>query len=373
MIKRQITIVIAGLFVVGSIIIGKVLGKRPEPAKTTDTSKKVKLVNIVEVSNKEINAYIPITGKLKAKNRIELFAEVSGIYEGGSQPFKEGNRFTSGTVLIKIDNSEAKNNLIAQRSNLYNQITQAIPDLKMDYPEAFEKWQKYLHDFDIQSNVKSLPATSSEREKYFISARNIYNLYYSIKSLEERLSKYIITAPFNGVVTESFIDPGTLVRVGQKMGEYIDPGLFELETTVSVSDISNVKKNDKVILTSNDIPGSWTGMVSRINDKIDPTTQTVKVFINVQGEELKEGMFLKGKISTDKISSSFAIARNLIRDNESIFVVNDSILGSQKIQIVRFFGDSVIVKGLPEGTKLLGENIPGAYNGMYVKIAGNKK
>jgi multidrug efflux pump subunit AcrA (membrane-fusion protein) len=367
--KRQLSIIGAIVFLVLSFIIARSLGKKELYQRAEEPARKTRLVNTLTVFNSDVAAFIPVTGRIMARNRIEIFAEVSGIYETGHQPFKEGNRFPSGSVLIKINEDEVRNNLISQRSNLFNQITQAMPDLKMDYPDAFPKWEKYLQDFDIRSDIKALPAPSSEREKYFISARNFYNLYYAIKSLEERLSKYIITAPFSGVVTESAINPGTLIRVGQKLGEFIDPFSFELETAVSVSDIPFLKKGDKVILTSNDIGGEWTGTIIRINGKIETATQTVKIFVSVQGEQLKEGMFLKGKIKTGNISNAFPLSRNLVREDQKLFIVKDSILALRTVDVVRFSGDTAIVRGIPDGTKILKEAFPGAYEGMPVKSA----
>ena len=56
--------------------------------------------------------------------------------------------------------------------------------------------------------------------------------YYSIKNIEKRLSKYNITAPFNGVLTEALVTKGTLIRPGQKLGEFIDTSVFEIELAI---------------------------------------------------------------------------------------------------------------------------------------------
>ena len=44
--------------------------------------------------------------------------------------------------------------------------------------------------------------------------------------MEATLDKYTIKAPFNVVVTQSNINPGTLVRNGQKLGEFINTYLY---------------------------------------------------------------------------------------------------------------------------------------------------
>ena len=60
-----------------------------------------------------------------------------------------------------------------------NQITLMLPDLKSDYPDSFPAWEKYLKEMNIEEALSALPSPISDQERYFISARNLYNLYYS--------------------------------------------------------------------------------------------------------------------------------------------------------------------------------------------------
>ena len=54
--------------------------------------------------------------------------------------------------------------------------------------------------------------------------------YYGVKSAEERLNKYKITAPFDGVISTSFVENGTMARAGLILGEFINSDSFEIET-----------------------------------------------------------------------------------------------------------------------------------------------
>ena len=363
---RKISIVAGIAVIVAAILIGKVLSSRKEEKAFVPVAR-VQAVRVLPALNKTVPAAISVTGKLEAKDRIEIFSEVAGIYREAGKPFKEGVNFSKGELLIKIESDEAYQTLLAQRSNLHNLITQAMPDLKLDYPEAFPKWDKYLQQFDVRNHLKPLPEPESDREKYFITSRNIYNQYFTIKSQEERLSKYFIRAPFSGVVAESSVNPGSLIRVNQKLGEYINPASYELVTTVPVKDLAFINKGDKVLLNSSDIPGTWKGTVTRISDKIDPSTQSVNVFISVSDPKLKEGMFLAGLVTIGKIENAVLIPRNILVNEDEIFIVQDSVLKKAKVDVVRFVEDSAIVKGLPDGTPVMNESLPGAYEGMKVQ------
>ncbi len=364
--NRQISVIVAIVLLVIGAATANFLKSQKEPAERKPPTREDKMVKSIIVKNTAVQAEIEITGRLTAKNRIEVFAEVGGVLLPTNPVFKEGNYFKKGSSLIRIDDDEHRLNLLAQKSNLQNQITLMLPDLKTDYIESFPHWQKYINEFDVEEDLKPLPEHVSEQEQYFVSARNIYNLYYTIKSLEERTTKYTIRAPYNGVVAQSNINEGTLVRVGQKLGEFIDPYRYELEAAVNEDEIDFVEVGDKVQLYSDNMKGSWQGTVGRISSSVEPTTQTIKVFIEVSGKDLREGMYLNANIKGKTVQNAYVISRDLLIDNHQIFIIKDSALTLQEVEPVYASGNSVIVKGITDGTEAMAENITGAYNGLKV-------
>ena len=184
--------------------------------------KVVKTVFTEVVENGTIPIVVPANGNLVAKNRVELYAEVQGVFRKGSKLFKTGERYNKGETIIRIDASEYGASVQSAKSNLFNELTSIMPDLRLDYPEFFPKWQTYLNDFDMSKPTPQLPEMTSEKEKFFISGRGILTSFYNVKNLEQRLSKYRISAPFSGVLTETLVTEGTLVRSGQKLGEFIN-------------------------------------------------------------------------------------------------------------------------------------------------------
>ena len=93
-------------------------------------------------------------------------------------------------------------------------------------------------------------------------------------------------------MTESLVNPGTLIRSGQKLGEFVSTDDFELEVDVNQEFIDILKVGEPVILTDLSGENQWRGMVRRVNGRLDQTTQTIKVYIGVRGANLIEGMYL---------------------------------------------------------------------------------
>jgi len=361
--------IFAGLVILlGSFAAARFLSQQKEPPKRRVAGNQVKSVDTLHVENTGVPTNLQVQGELRAFDKIDIFSEVSGTLESISRPFKVGTYFPKGSVLIKVDQQEAKLSLLSQKSSLLNAITQLMPDLKIDYPESYDQWQDYLENYEIEQPIKPFPEPLNEQEKYFIASRNLYSQYYNIKSTEERLDKYTLHAPFSGVITAASINPGAVVRAGQKLGELMNTNRYELEATVALRDLKYITVGDPVMLQSEDIEGSWKGRIKRINNQVDQGTQTVKVFIGISGQSLRENMYMRGEVTASKIQNAYKLPRRLLMDQRAVFVVRDSFLRLEEVRVVKMTDESAIIKGLQDGTPILAQPIPDAFDGMKVAI-----
>ena len=184
--------------------------------------------------------------------------------------------------------------------------------------------------------------------------------------------KHQIKAPFTGVLTEALVTSGTLVRSGQKLGEFIDASVYELEVAVSSEFADLLKVGNDVALSNLEKSKNYTGKVVRVNGKVDQISQTIKAYVDVSHEDLKEGMFLEANLVAKSEPKAIEISRKLLVENKAIYTVkNDSILTLVTINPVYFGDENVVIKGLQDNQKIVTQILPGAFDGMIVKI--NKK
>ena len=370
--RKIITIVIAILLLVGSFFLAKNLidnKNKPKP----QVNKIVKTVFTETVTNKTIPILITANGNLVAENKIELFSEVQGVLIQNSKDFKSGTTYKKGETIIKINSDEFYTNLQAQKSNLFNAITAVMPDIRLDFPSEYQKWQNYLQNFNTNKSLQKLPETTSEKEKFFISGRGINTAYYNVKNLEVKLNKHNLRAPFNGILTESLVNPGTLIRVGQKLGEFIDPSVYEIAVSVKSEFRDLLQVGKQVELYNLGKTKTWIGKVIRINGKVDTSTQTIKAFIEVNGKDLKEGQYVEIALQAKAEENAFEVSRNLLIENSKLYIVKDSILDLVNVNLIFENEKSIIVKGLANGTVLLSKPVPGSHIGMLVKISTENK
>ncbi|WP_124979625.1 efflux RND transporter periplasmic adaptor subunit [Nonlabens xiamenensis] len=352
------------------ILIGAVFGAKliidSKTAPKPKVKKEVKIVSVDTVRNATIPIVIPANGNLQAKDRVELYAEVTGVFQSTGKLFRVGQNYRSGQTIILINNSEFYAQVQSARSNLNNQITAIMPDLRLDYPESFPAWQNYLDNWDINSSTPALPDPSTDKEKYFITGRNIYSTYYNIKNLESRLGKFRIRAPFDGVLTEAMVSEGTLVRNGQQLGEFIKTGAYELEVAISGEFSDLLKVGESVELTNISGTKTYQGQVTRINAKIDPSSQTITTVIEVSNDDLKEGMYLTARLEAQKVEEAVELNRSLLQDGNQIFAVENEKLILIDVKPVHFSDKTVVLKGIDDGEVILSKPVPGAYEGMIV-------
>lgn len=365
--KRQIIIVGAMAFLVASFLLFNKIAGTSETSARKQERGSLRSVTVEAIKNDTLRAKIGVTGKISAREKVDIFAEVNGVLTNSSADFREGNTFSKGQVLLRIDDTEMRLNIKAARSAFLSLLTRIMPDLKLDFSENAEQWDNYIKQFNIDATLNPLPEPGTPKEKYFLSTQGVFNQYYTIKSQEARLSKYEIRAPFNGSVSASNVNPGTLIRAGQPLGSFVSSGRFEMPVSISLVELDFIQQGSKALLKrgSREIKAE----VLRISDQLDQTTQSVKVILGVSAANLKDGEYLSGYIIGHPMPDVYPINRNLFMEDSTVFVVKNDVLKKQKVHPVLELDDKLFVRNLKDGQFLLESNFPGAFSGMKVQTA----
>lgn len=367
--RRHVIIVLSVLIVAISFLIYKNAGADKEKGhKKNPNEKQTRLIQVDTVKLSKFSPKISITGTIKSRNDIEIYAETGGLFNYSAHPFQKGNSYKKGDVLVGIDQKDEKLQLVGQRNKLFNSITKLIPDLVTLFPERVKIWEAYLNQFNEHKNIPELPNGISQKERYYLSANNVLGQFYDIKSAEEKMSRFTITAPFPGFLAEASVQEGELIRAGQKLGRLLGTTDYELETAISLYDISVLKINDEVALQSTAVSSEISGKIARISQQVDEQTQMVWVAVKVKGKGLYDGMFVEGEVAKPAVDSAYTFDRSLLVDKDFVFLYDNGALKKVKVRIHGFNNNQVIVTGLAENTMLLSETSPTFIEGMKVRL-----
>jgi multidrug efflux pump subunit AcrA (membrane-fusion protein) len=366
LLKRRLSLVLGLLLIVAGIgTCRRLVASRSAPALRPDVAG-ARPVRTLPVHNGPVRVEIPITGRLRATDRMVITAEVSGTLLRTAKPFREGVAFRQGETLLRIDDGEVRAQLNAQQSALVRTLVQLVPDLRIDLPGAAAKWEAYLKSVPVDGPLPPLPAIATEQERNYLAGRGVLDQYYGIRSLYERQAKYLITAPFDGTVVASAVEPGTIVTPGMRLGEFIAPDALELETAVAAGELPFVRAGDPLRPADPADSGRWTGVVVRLGGNIDPATRTVKVFARITGPGLRDGQYLSGTIAGGVVDSAMAVPRAALLDDASLWTVTDSLLRRMPVRVVQAGPERAVVRGLTDGQRVVTDRLTGVHEGMRV-------
>ena len=306
-----------------------------------------------------------ISGSINSKNKVNIISEVSGkVYS--KNKFKVGKQFKKGKTLIKIEANDLKLEIKSIKSEFLSLLIQCLPDIKIDYSNSFNSWESYVENFNINRRMKDLPNIESKQLRNYLSGRGVYSIFYRIMSLENKLDKFTIKAPFDCIVTQSFLSTGSNVLPGQNLGQIIDKDNYEMLTSVGISDSELINIGDHAVLNSSDLNKEFSAKIKRKGSHINTLTQSVDVFFDLYDENIKDGMFVEGVIYGKEIKNVYKIPRNKLINNNLIYHLKDSFINEKEIDIIFFDNDSVVVSGLESSDCLINNYRSYFFDGMKI-------
>ena len=351
-----------------AVFAKEILAGQKEEVKKPPKPEAKRYVKTTKVAYESIPTELVAFGRVNSSLPLDLITEVSGKILSGSIPLKEGQRFAKGTLLFKIDNTEAKLRLQASKSNFLKDIASILPDLKIDYSESYDAWQEYFNSIDVEKPLPELPKYKNNKEKTYLATKNIFNAYYTIKSNEVNLNKHNVYAPFSGTIAQVQLQVGSYANPGSKVAKVSKSSNLELKVAVEPNDIRWVKQGSTVDVTTEDESQKWKGRVIRIGDILNTNTQALDVFIQLtpSKDKIYEGMYLKAIMPGTKIGKGMEIPRNALVNENNVYTLQDSLLKIKPIEVHKLNNETAIISGLQEGAELITEPIIGAYEDMKI-------
>lgn len=353
---RKLSVVSGVLIFIAALFLSWYIVSGDDDENDQASANEVAPVLMMEYDPKPIRSSIQFTGRVIPYDQYDIYAEVSGIFERGDHPFKTGTSFSQGDVILKINDDEVRQQVLSARYEFSAAISQILADINIDYADKYDEWQTYFDEMDASTPLEPLPEVNDRQFRMFLNRQNIFSRFSSIRQQEVRLDKFTIRAPYDGVVTDHTINPGALVQNGQRLGRFTGTNLLEIEASIPAREARFISAGDRVTVQTTGLNSeTYTAAISRKNAVIEPGTQSIKIFIEIEGNDLEPGNYLEGEISGQMFPEAFRVHKDiLVRDNE-LFIVENSRARLQTVQLLASAGDSMIIAGLDPGTKIIDE------------------
>ncbi len=331
--------------------------------------KKLPEVRIKVVDYSDVKVDVTQTGRLMSTGRVDLIYEVSGKMLMGDVTLTTGQSFSKGDVLLRIYDVEAKLALQAAKSRYLSNIANVLPDLKYDYPDNYQSWLSFFNAIKLTKPLPDFPEVKSENERIYLASRNILNDYFTIKSSESTLRKFIIRAPFKGSFSSVSLEVGAIASPGSRIAKMIRTDILELEVPLNIDEIPFVKKGTQVSVDNHG--QEIIGKVNRVSDFVDPSSQSIMVYVemkNTANIPLYEGMYMKANFAETELQNVMEVPRECLFNFDEVYTVVEGKLSKRRVNLVKVDEYSAFINGLEKGSYLVIESLINSGDQLPVKM-----
>ncbi|MCB1844424.1 MAG: efflux RND transporter periplasmic adaptor subunit, partial [Halioglobus sp.] len=209
------------------------------------------------------------------------------------------------------------------------------------------------------------------------------------------LARTVISAPFNGRVSEKHVDVGQFVTAGTPVATVYGTdavevrlpltgrqvALLELPLTYEEDSASGVDSGARVMLEAGfaNQQWKWQGRIVRTDASIDENSRLVyavaevqKPFARAEGSErppLSPGLFVNASISGKPLPQVARLPRTALHSGDTVMLVDaDEIARKRPVHVLHSDADSVWVQGLEAGERVMVREVPRVVAGAQVRI-----
>jgi membrane fusion protein (multidrug efflux system) len=268
-----------------------------------------------------------------------LYAKVSGYLRGIS--VDKGDKVTAGAVLARIEIPE----LVAARARQEAELRAAAAD--------YERLQKALQ----RTPDLVVPDTVDQARGRFEVARA------SLAESETLLGYATIRAPFSGVITQRYVDPGALIQAGNASSAIVslmDFSSVRLQVAVPEIEAARVAVGQPIRVTTENLAGrQFDGTVTRFAYALDPSNRTMLTEAILKNSDLalRPGMLVSARLGIErKEHATLMPEAALVTERSSTFAytVEGGKAVKRAIKVGFNDGQSVeVVEGLTDADRII--------------------
>jgi len=251
-------------------------GESPPPPPTPPTS-----VHTTHLTKGPVTRSIVLPAQVIPLQQATLYAKVSGYLK--TINVDKGDKVAAGAVLARIEIPE----LVAARARQQAELEAASSD--------YERLRKAL----AQTPDLVVPDTVDQARGRFEVARA------SLAESETLLGYATITAPFSGVITQRYVDPGALIQAGNTNSAIVglmDFSTVRLQVAVPEIEAARVAVGQPVQVTTDNLAGrQFDGQVTRFTYALDQANRTMLVEAILKNSDLalRPGMLVTVKLGIE--------------------------------------------------------------------------
>jgi membrane fusion protein, multidrug efflux system len=274
-------------------------------------------VRVDVIARQVVADKIPVVGQLQEVRSSVVASEEAGrVMQAG---FEVGDKVVAGkTVLAKIDDFELVAQLNTDKIQLQEsealvlegqaRLDRAKKDV--EYITALRKNQS-TNQMELENASTTLAAATARLEaiKSTVALRKAF-----IIRMQEKLTRTIVYAPFDGYVVEKYTEVGQWLTPGMPVAKIISSGAIDAVADVPERVVNNLKTGDSVSILIEPLGKSVVGKVFTIIPAANKAARTFPVKFRLENptSEFKAGMSITVSIPTGKATEQTLVHQDAV-------------------------------------------------------------
>ena len=320
-------------------------------------------VNGVHPHRGEVSRFINLPGEVRPLYEVTLFAKVDGYLD--KLTVDKGDSVKAGDLIADIDVPELRANLVKYKAEL--ELAQA--------------------EFKQMSEASAADSEAA-KNRLAIASGKLAVAKGNVQYTESMLKYARVVAPFDGIITKRYVDPGAYIPVPNaastpEAAAIVNLTNFKtvrLQVAVPETEATRVKIGQPIRWTADDFPGErFDGTVTRAYWALDKATKTMLTETQMAnpGMKLQPGMLVNARVGIEKKSDALLLpAEALVKEktNSFIFIFNDGKIKKAPVEVGFNDGTNVeIISGVKPADLAI---VPGQQtlrDGQLVKVMEEKQ
>jgi len=327
---------------------------REQPQSAANRQQQTHVVETDAARIAQVQSRLTATGTIEAATIVRLYNEVSGRIT--DLPNHEGDEVAAHSIIIRLDDA----------------LIQA------EFDKAVSQQQQAKLDYDRLQQLKPKQLASDEEVARAHTALDV--AIAEEKMQRTLLSKAVIRAPFDGVITERLFEPGDVVPLHSHILTLIDPKSLQVKIRLSENWIPLIQPGDEVGIGIDALGKTrYPGRIGRIYPTIDPDTRkgTIEVeFLPVPPAGARAGQLARVDLRATPRQRLVAPAAALHHDASGayVYVVRDDEKGETtavktRVQKGMQYDNLIeITGGLRDGERIVVKGFIGLRDGKRVSV-----
>ncbi|MEH6568321.1 MAG: efflux RND transporter periplasmic adaptor subunit [Halioglobus sp.] len=362
------------------LLVGKPSPEPQAPVETVPPS-----VDVIIAAPGAEAISVQTQGTVRPLREISLVSQVAGRVDSVSRRFREGEFFASGEELLRLEGIDFEF-AIARSESQVSAAKQRVAEEKGRALQASREWRDLG---SVQANDLFLRKPQLASAEAALKAAEA-----DLGAARLDLARTSIKVPFNGRVSEKYVDLGQYLAPGAAIAKVYDTDVVQVrlpltDRQVALLDLplnydnnpADADSGARVVLQARfaNQAWEWQGRIVRTDANIDVNSRVVyavaevnRPFARVEGSDrppLAPGLFVNATISGRLIPDVVVLPRTALRSDGTVMLVNENErVAARQVHLLHSSADTAWVQGLASQERVIVRESPPTLVGMEVTV-----